>query len=145
VGRQRLGYGVATTVASLQHWASRLKMVASLGKCPLGERSLQFFRFRGSGCVGLRDLYPFAILFRELPAERHEELIRRAMRWQGPSTSINVGGGLGWGELGIRAVPGIPFSYRLNSRAYPKSVQVMIRAQYGIRNEEPAKTNGGHL
>jgi hypothetical protein len=27
----------------------------------------------------------------------------------------------------------------------PKSVQVMIRAQYGIWNEEPAKTNGEHL
>jgi hypothetical protein len=26
-------------------------------------------------------LYPFAILFRELPVERREELIRRAMRW----------------------------------------------------------------
>ena len=26
----RLGYGVVTTVASLQHWASRLKVVASV-------------------------------------------------------------------------------------------------------------------
>jgi len=34
--------------------------------------------------VGQRDLYPFAILFRELPVERHEELIRRAMRWPDP-------------------------------------------------------------
>ena len=80
----RLGYGVVTTVASLQHWASRLKMVASMAKCLLGERSLQFFRFRGPRCVGQRDLYPFAILFRELPVERHEELIRRAMRWPDP-------------------------------------------------------------
>jgi hypothetical protein len=80
----RLGYGVVTTVASLQHWASRLKMVASVAKCLLGERSLQFFRFRGPRCVGQRDLYPFAIFFRELPVERHEELIGRAMRWPDP-------------------------------------------------------------
>jgi hypothetical protein len=51
-------------------------MVASVAKCLLGERSLQFFRFRGPRCVGQRDLYPFAILFRELPVDRHEELIR---------------------------------------------------------------------
>ena len=82
--KHRLGYGVITTVASLQHWASRLKMVASVAKCLLGERSLQFFRFRGPRCVGQRDLYPFAILFRELPVERHEELIRRTMRWPDP-------------------------------------------------------------
>jgi hypothetical protein len=84
--KHRLGYGVVTTVASLQHWASRLKMVASMAKCLLGERSLQFFRFRGPRprCVGQRDLYPFAILFRELPVERREELIRRAMRWPDP-------------------------------------------------------------
>jgi hypothetical protein len=29
-------------------------------------------------------MYPFAILFRELPVDRHEELIRRAMRWPDP-------------------------------------------------------------
>jgi hypothetical protein len=75
---------VVTTVASLQHWASRLKMIACVAKCLLGERSLQFFRFRGPGCVGQRDLYPFGILFRELPAERHEELVRRAMSWPNP-------------------------------------------------------------
>jgi len=34
--KHRLGYGVVTTVASLQHWASRLKMVASMAKCLLG-------------------------------------------------------------------------------------------------------------
>jgi hypothetical protein len=61
-----------------------LKMVASVAKCLLGERSLQFFRFRGPRCVGQRDLYPFAILFRELPVDRHEELIRRAMSWPDP-------------------------------------------------------------
>jgi hypothetical protein len=82
--KHRLGYGVVTTVASLQHWASRLKMVASVAKCLLGERSLQFFRFRGPRCVGQRDLFPFAILYRELPVDRHEELIRRAMRWPDP-------------------------------------------------------------
>jgi hypothetical protein len=82
--KHRLGYGVVATVASLQHWASRLKMVASVAKCLLGERSLQFFRFRGPRCVGQRDLYPFAIFFRELPVDRHEELIRRAMRWPDP-------------------------------------------------------------
>jgi hypothetical protein len=47
--------GVVTTVASLQHWASRLKMVASVAKCALGDRSLQVFRFRGPRCVGQRD------------------------------------------------------------------------------------------
>ena len=73
--KHRLGYGVVTTIASLQHWASRLKMVASVAKCLLCERSLQFFRFRGPRCVGQRNLYPFAILFRELPVDRHEELI----------------------------------------------------------------------
>ena len=31
------------------------KMVASMAKCLLGERSLQFFRFRGPRCVGQRD------------------------------------------------------------------------------------------
>jgi hypothetical protein len=62
----RLGYGVVTTVASLQHWASRLKVVASVAKCLLGKRSLWFFRFCGLRCVGQRDLYPFGILFREL-------------------------------------------------------------------------------
>ena len=82
--KHRLDYGVVTTLASLQHWASRLKMVASVAKCLLGERSLQFFRFRGPRCVGQRDLYPFAILFRELPVDRHEELIRRAMSWPDP-------------------------------------------------------------
>jgi hypothetical protein len=34
--------------------------------------------------LGQRDLYPFAILFRELPVDRHEELIRRAMSWPDP-------------------------------------------------------------
>ena len=63
--KHRLGYGVVTTVASLQHWASRLKMVASMAKCLLGERSLQFFRFRGPRprCVGQRDLYPLPSCF----------------------------------------------------------------------------------
>jgi hypothetical protein len=32
--KHRLGYGAVTTVASLQHWASRLKMAASVAKCP---------------------------------------------------------------------------------------------------------------
>jgi hypothetical protein len=36
--KHRLGYGVVTTVASLKHWASRLKMVACVAKCLLGER-----------------------------------------------------------------------------------------------------------
>jgi len=40
----RLGYGVVTTVASLQHSASRLEVVAFVAKCLLGERPLQFFR-----------------------------------------------------------------------------------------------------
>jgi hypothetical protein len=40
-------------------------------------------RLRSPRCVGQRDWYPFAILFREFPVER-EELIRRAMRWPDP-------------------------------------------------------------
>jgi hypothetical protein len=31
--KHRLGYGVVTTLASLQHWASRLKIVTSVAKC----------------------------------------------------------------------------------------------------------------
>ena len=64
-------------------------MIASVAKCLLGERSLQFFHFR-AGCVGQKDLYPFGILFRELPVERREELIRRAMRW--PDKGIMIAG-----------------------------------------------------
>ena len=37
--KHRLGYGVVTTLASLQHWASRLKMVASVAKCLLSHRN----------------------------------------------------------------------------------------------------------
>ena len=48
---------------------SGLAKFLSVAKCLPGERSLQFFRFRGPRCVGQRDLYPFAILFRELPVE----------------------------------------------------------------------------
>jgi hypothetical protein len=40
--KHRLGYGVVTTVASLQHWASRLKMVASMAKCLLGECAMRW-------------------------------------------------------------------------------------------------------
>ena len=47
-------------------------------------RVIVIFFVRCPRCVGQRDLYPFAILFRELPVERHEELIRRAMRWPDP-------------------------------------------------------------
>jgi hypothetical protein len=49
-----------------------------VAKCLLGERSLQFLPLPRSSLRGSEDLYPFAILFRELPVERHEELIRRA-------------------------------------------------------------------
>jgi hypothetical protein len=51
----------------LQHWASRLNVVASVVRCLLGGRCLEFFRFpRGARFVGQRDLYPFAVLLREL-------------------------------------------------------------------------------
>jgi hypothetical protein len=84
VGRAPFGLRCGNNRRQLQHWASRLKVVAFVAKCLLGERSLQFFRFRGPRCVRQKDLYPFGILFRELPVERHEELIRRAMRWPDP-------------------------------------------------------------
>ena len=46
----------------LQHWASRLNVVASVVRCLLGERCLEFFRFpRGARFVGQRDLYPIAV------------------------------------------------------------------------------------
>jgi hypothetical protein len=41
----RLGYDAVTTFVRLQHWASRLKVVASVVKCLLGERCLEFLRF----------------------------------------------------------------------------------------------------
>ena len=46
------------------------------------SRSISYQHCPGS--VGQRDLYPFAILFRELSVEHNEELIRRAMRWPDP-------------------------------------------------------------
>ncbi len=56
-----------------------------MAKCLLGERCLEFFfRFRGLGCVGQGDLYPFAILLRALRVERREELVRRAQNWPDP-------------------------------------------------------------
>jgi hypothetical protein len=61
----------------------RLKMVASMAKCLLRQRSLQFSLPRSS-LRGSEGLVSFAILFRELPVDRHEELIRRAMRWPDP-------------------------------------------------------------
>ena len=79
-----LGHEGVTTLDHIQHWASRLKVVASVAKCLLGERCLEFFRFRGLSSVGQTDLYPFAILLRALPVERREELVRRAQNWPDP-------------------------------------------------------------
>ena len=36
------------------------------GQVAVGERCLEFLRFRGARLVGQRDLYPFAVLSREL-------------------------------------------------------------------------------
>jgi hypothetical protein len=82
-----LHYGVLQTVHNLLRFLkidSEVFRSRTKYRATLGERSLQFFRFRGPRCVGQRDLYPFAILFRELPVEHNEELIRRAMRWPDP-------------------------------------------------------------
>ena len=76
-----LGYEAVTTLERQEHLSSRLKLVASLAKCLLGPRVQEFFRLHSAGYVGKKGPYPFAVLFRELPAEQKDNLIERAQRW----------------------------------------------------------------
>jgi len=76
-----LGYESVTTLERQEHLSSRLKLVASLAKCLLGPRVQEFFRLHSAGYVGKKGPYPFAALFRELPAEQKDKLIERAQRW----------------------------------------------------------------
>jgi hypothetical protein len=73
-----LGYEAVTTLERQEHLSSRIKLVASLAKCLLGPRAPEFFRLRGVRSVGQKSLYPFAILLKQLPAERSEEVLQRA-------------------------------------------------------------------
>lgn len=76
-----LGYDAVTTLERQEHLSSRLKLVASLAKCLLGPRVLEFFRLHSAAYVGKKGPYPFAVLFRELPAEQKDKLIEGAQRW----------------------------------------------------------------
>jgi len=76
-----LGYEAVTTLERQEHLSSRLKLVACLAKCLLGPRVQEFFRLHSAGYVGKKGPYPFAVLFRELPAEQKDKLIERAQRW----------------------------------------------------------------
>jgi hypothetical protein len=76
-----LGYEAVTTLERQEHLSSRLKLVASLAKCLLGPRVQEFFRLHSAGYFGKKGPYPFAVLFRELPAEQKDNLIERAQRW----------------------------------------------------------------
>ena len=58
--------------------------MASLAKCLLGPRALEFFRFRSAACLGQKSLYPFAIVLRQLSAERRGEVLERAQHWPEP-------------------------------------------------------------
>jgi hypothetical protein len=63
------------------------------------------------------------------------------------ANSANNGRGKGRVEEGIRGVPGILFFFlspKILNRLL-KPFQLRFGTQYGSRNEEPAKTNGGHL
>ena len=76
-----LGYEAVTTLERQEHLSSRLKLVASLAERLLGPRVQEFFRLHSAGYVGKKGPYPFAVLFRELPAEQKDKLIERAQRW----------------------------------------------------------------
>jgi hypothetical protein len=52
-----------------------------LDKMSVGATCLRVLPFHSAGCLGRKSLYPFAILFRELPAEQKDKLIERAQRW----------------------------------------------------------------
>ena len=69
-GNHVLGYEEVTALEWQQHLSSRMKLVASLAKCLLGPRAPEFFRYRGTRCVGQKSLYPFAILLFQLSTER---------------------------------------------------------------------------
>jgi hypothetical protein len=76
-----LGCEAVTTLERQEHLSSRLKLVASLAERLLGPRVQEFFRLHSAGYVGKKGPYPFAVLFRELPAEQKDKLIERAQRW----------------------------------------------------------------
>ena len=52
-----------------------------LDKMSVGTSCQEFFRLHSAGYVGKKGPYPFAVLFRELPAEQKDKLIERAQRW----------------------------------------------------------------
>jgi hypothetical protein len=77
-----LGYEALTALEWQEHLSSRLKLVASLAKCLLGPRALESFRCHGR--VGQKSLYPFAIVLRQVSAERRGEVLERAQHWPEP-------------------------------------------------------------
>jgi hypothetical protein len=81
-----LGYQAVTALEWQDHLSSRLKLMASLAKCLLDPRALEFFRFRSVGCVGQKSLYPFAVLLCPLSAERRSEVLEQAQRWPEPQS-----------------------------------------------------------
>ena len=83
-----LGYEALTALEWQEHPSSRLKLVASLAKCLLGPRALEFFHFRSAACLGQKSLYPFAIVLRQLSAERRGEVLDRAQHWPEPIAEL---------------------------------------------------------
>lgn len=79
-----LSYEALTALEWQEHLSSRLQLVASLAKCLLGPRVLEFFRFRSAGCLGQKTLYPLAIVVRQLSAEGRGEVLERAQQWPEP-------------------------------------------------------------
>jgi len=86
-----LGHEALTALESQQHLTSRMKLVASLAKCLLGRRALQFFHIRSAAYVGQKGFYPFAILLSQLSTERTSEVVERAQRWPGPIAEHHYG------------------------------------------------------
>ena len=81
MGQPRPGLRVGDHLGTAGAPEQSLKLVASLAKCLLGPRVQEFFRLHSAGYVGKKGPYPFAVLFRELPAEQKDKLIERAQRW----------------------------------------------------------------
>jgi hypothetical protein len=79
-----LGHEALTALEWQQHLTSRMKLVASLAKCLLGPRALQFFHIRSTAEVGQKGFYPFAILLSQLSTDRRSEVVERAHRWPAP-------------------------------------------------------------
>ena len=78
MGRPRAGLRGGDVLGEAGAREQSLKVVASLTKCLLGPGALEFFRFRSAGCLGNRNIYPFAILLRELSMKQKGELQARA-------------------------------------------------------------------